>query len=58
MCTTLSSLLPILSTLVLYHLNDPGARLISFMVFNVLCTFVLAVVVNARRIEVFAVTSA
>ncbi|KAL8851884.1 MAG: hypothetical protein Q9221_003207 [Calogaya cf. arnoldii] len=56
--TLLSSLLPSASIFALYFLNDPIARLAAIMVFTTLFSSTLCLVTKARRIDVFAATTA
>ena len=56
--TLLSSLLPTVSILVLYFVKKPLARLAVTMVFTAVFSVTLAMVAKARRIDVFAATTA
>ena len=56
--TLLSSLLPTTSILVLYFVEKPLARLAVTMVFTAVFSVTLATVAKARRIDVFAATTA
>ena len=56
--TVLSSLLPTASILVLYFVEKPLARLALTMLFNALFSLTLATITKARRIDVFAATTA
>ena len=54
----LSSLLPTTSILVLYFIKKPLARLAVTMLFTAIFSFTLMIVAKARRIDVFAATTA
>ena len=56
--TILSSLLPSTSIFILYFLAKPVARLCVIMVFTTLFSIVLSAATKARRIDVFAATTA
>ncbi|KAL8829366.1 MAG: hypothetical protein Q9191_002053 [Dirinaria sp. TL-2023a] len=56
--TFLSSLLPTTSILVLYFVKKPVARLAATMLFTALFSLTLVTVAKARRIDVFAATTA
>ncbi|MCJ1269864.1 hypothetical protein MMC22_009757 [Lobaria immixta] len=56
--TVLSSLLPTTSILVLYVVQRPGARLAIIMAFTALFSLILTTVAKARRIDIFAATTA
>ncbi|KAL8670135.1 MAG: hypothetical protein Q9168_005300 [Polycauliona sp. 1 TL-2023] len=56
--TVLSSLLPSTSILVQYFLKSPAARLAAIMVFTMLFSSTLFLITKARRIDVFAATTA
>ena len=56
--TVLSSLLPTTSILILYFVKKPLARLAVTMLFTALFSLTLATVAKARRIDVFAATTA
>lgn len=56
--TILSSLLPTTSILVLYFVRRPLVRLAVTMLFTSLFSLTLATVAKARRIDVFAATTA
>ncbi|MCJ1462994.1 hypothetical protein MMC07_001598 [Pseudocyphellaria aurata] len=54
----LSSLLPTTSILVLYGIHKPGVRLAVIMVFTALFSLTLTTVAKAKRIDIFAATTA
>ncbi|KAL8983455.1 MAG: hypothetical protein Q9205_002316 [Flavoplaca limonia] len=56
--TLLASLLPSISILVLYFLSKPVTKLVAILLFSVLFSVILSAVSTARRIEVFAATTA
>ncbi|KAL8696341.1 MAG: hypothetical protein Q9224_002847 [Gallowayella concinna] len=56
--TLLSSLLPSTSIFVLYFLQSPVARLAAIMAFTTVFSSTLILVTKARRIDVFAATTA
>ncbi|KAL8755121.1 MAG: hypothetical protein Q9184_004894 [Pyrenodesmia sp. 2 TL-2023] len=56
--TLLSSLLPSASIFTLYFLQRPIARLAAIMVFSTLFSLTLSVMTKARRVDVFAATTA
>ncbi|KAL8742368.1 MAG: hypothetical protein Q9190_005132 [Brigantiaea leucoxantha] len=56
--TILSSLLPTSSILILYFVKKPLARLVVIMLFTTFFSLTLAFITKAKRIEVFAVTTA
>lgn len=56
--TLLASLLPSISILVLYFLSKPVTRLMAILWFSVFFSLILTAVSSARRIEVFAATTA
>ena len=56
--TVLSSLLPTTSILILHLMESYMARLIVIMAFTVAFSLVLVMVAKARRVDVFAVTTA
>ncbi|KAL8781238.1 MAG: hypothetical protein Q9213_006091 [Squamulea squamosa] len=56
--TLLASLLPSISILALYLLSKPVTRLVAILGFSMLFSMILSVVSTARRIEVFAATTA
>ncbi|KAL9024983.1 MAG: hypothetical protein Q9196_006110 [Gyalolechia fulgens] len=56
--TVLSSLLPSTSIFVLYFLRNPIARLAAIMVFTTIFSSTLLLVTKARRIDIFAATTA
>ncbi|KAL8950148.1 MAG: hypothetical protein Q9222_003802 [Ikaeria aurantiellina] len=58
MTTILSSLLPSTSIFILYFLNQPVARLAAIMVFTAIFSSTLCLMTRARRIDVFAATTA
>ncbi len=56
--TVLASLIPIVSILILYSVGNTLDRLAIAVAFTGLFSFCLAVTTKARRVEVFAATSA
>lgn len=56
--TLLSSLLPSTSIFILYFVQSPIARLAVIMVFTTVFSSTLVLVTKARRIDVFAATTA
>ncbi|KAI4129924.1 MAG: hypothetical protein LQ338_002009 [Usnochroma carphineum] len=56
--TLLASLLPSISILVLYLLSRPVTKLVAILWFSVFFSLVLSAVSTARRIEIFAATTA
>lgn len=56
--TLLASLLPSTSIFILYFLKDPVARLIAIMVFTTAFSSTLVLFTKARRVDVFAATTA
>lgn len=56
--TVLSSLLPTTSILILYMVQRPGARLAIIMGFTALFSLILTTLAKARRIDIFAATTA
>jgi hypothetical protein len=56
--TVVSSLAPMVSIVVLYVVQNTSVRLGLVCAFTLLFSFVLALVTNARRIEIFAATAA
>lgn len=56
--TMLSSLFPILSIVILYAVKDMSARIGIIAAFTALFSLCLAVMTRAKRIEVFAATTA
>ncbi|KAL8940199.1 MAG: hypothetical protein Q9216_002950 [Gyalolechia sp. 2 TL-2023] len=56
--TLLASLLPSISILVLYFLSRPVTKLVVILLFSIFFSLILATVSSARRIEVFAATTA
>lgn len=56
--TFLSSVLPTTSILVLYFVKAPLARLAAVMAFTALFSLTLTVVAKARKVDVFAATTA
>ena len=56
--TVLSSLMPTTSIMVLYFVKNPLARLAMTMVFTTIFSLTLATIAKARRIDVFAATTA
>ncbi|KAK4949617.1 hypothetical protein LTR66_014018 [Elasticomyces elasticus] len=53
-----SSILPILSTVVLYNIPSQQARLGCIVAFSALCSAILSVLTNAKNVEVIAATAA
>ncbi|KAI1409167.1 hypothetical protein F5Y13DRAFT_170938 [Hypoxylon sp. FL1857] len=56
--TVVAAVLPLLSIVILYVVNSDATRLGIIVVFSACFALVLAVMTNARRIEVFAATAA
>jgi hypothetical protein len=56
--TVLSSLLPTISILALYFLRSPLNRLAFIMIFTAIFSLTLATLAKAKRIDVFAATTA
>lgn len=56
--TILSSLLPTTSIVVLYFVQEAWARLLVTMIFTALFSITLAAITKARRVDVFAATTA
>lgn len=56
--TVLASLLPTASIIALYFVEKPLARLGLTMLFNALFSLTLAAITKARRIDIFAATTA
>jgi len=56
--TVVASLLPLLSTIVLYILPSDVLRLAVMVVFSAMFALALTFMTSARRIEVFAATAA
>jgi hypothetical protein len=53
-----AALLPVLSIVVLYVVNSDGLKLGIIVLFSAVFALVLALMTNARRIEIFAATAA
>jgi hypothetical protein len=58
MTTVVASLLPLCSVVVLYVVQSNGLRLGIIVVLSACFSLALALMTNARKIEVFAATSA
>ena len=58
MSTVLASLLPSTSILILFLLERPIARLAAIMVFTAVFSSTLVLFTKARRVDVFAATTA
>lgn len=58
MSTFLASLLPSTSIFILYFLERPIARLVAIMVFTAVFSSTLVLFTKARRVDVFAATTA
>jgi hypothetical protein len=56
--TVVSSILPISSVVVLYFVRSNGLQLGMLVVFSAIFSFALALMTNARKVEIFAATSA
>lgn len=56
--TVLSSLLPSTSIFALYFLRSPIARLAAIMTFTTIFSLTLLLITKARRIDIFAATTA
>jgi hypothetical protein len=56
--TLLSSLFSIASTILLYFISSMSVRLVVVAAFITVFTIALALLTNARRVEIFAATSA
>jgi len=56
--TVVAALLPLLSTVVLYTLQNDALKLSIVVVFSAIFALALATMTSARRIEVFAATAA
>jgi hypothetical protein len=56
--TTLASLVPALSSLALYFITDPLARVGAIVGFTFLFSVTLTIITKAKRVECFAVTAA
>ena len=56
--SVLSSALPVIAIVVLYSIDTMIRRIGAAVAFTILFAFVLAVFTNARRLEIFASTSA
>lgn len=56
--TVLASLLPTSSILMLYFVTKPLAKVAAIMVFTTFFSLTLAFITRAKRIEVFAATTA
>lgn len=57
-CMLLSSLIPTVSIFTLYLVTDTVARLVAIAMMSFLFSFVLTFIIGARRVEVFAATTA
>jgi hypothetical protein len=58
MTTVVASLLPLCSVIVLYVVQSNGLRLGIIVILSACFSLALALMTNARKIEVFAATSA
>ncbi|KAL8808573.1 MAG: hypothetical protein Q9200_004236 [Gallowayella weberi] len=56
--TLLAALLPSISILILYFVTQPASRLITISLFSVFFSLILTTVSAAKRVEVFAATTA
>lgn len=56
--TVVASVLPLCSIVILYLIKSNGLRLAAIVVLTAFFSLALAVMTNARKIEVFAATSA
>jgi len=56
--TVIASVLPILSVVALYFISSRGKQLGMVVVFSALFSFALCLMTSARKIEIFAATSA
>lgn len=56
--TILSSVLPTISALVLFFINDPLMRMIALIICTLLFSTILTVIARAKRAECFAATAA
>jgi hypothetical protein len=56
--TMLASMAPLLSTIALFFVQDLGRRLAVLCAFTMMFSTSLAIVTNARRVEIFACTAA
>ncbi|KAL8677660.1 MAG: hypothetical protein Q9224_007171 [Gallowayella concinna] len=56
--TLLAALLPSISILILYFVSKPASRLITISLFSVFFSLILTTVSAAKRVEVFAATTA
>ncbi|KAI4263110.1 MAG: hypothetical protein L6R42_001733 [Xanthoria sp. 1 TBL-2021] len=56
--TLLAALLPSISILILYFVSKPASRLITISLFSVVFSLILTTVSAAKRVEVFAATTA
>jgi hypothetical protein len=58
LATMLASMAPLLSTIALFFVHDLGRRLAVLCAFTMMFSMSLAIVTNARRVEIFACTAA
>jgi hypothetical protein len=56
--TVVASILPLCSVIILYFIRSNGVRLIIIVVLSAFFSLALALMTNARKIEIFAATSA
>lgn len=58
LCTTLSAVIPSSSILVLYYVQSMLARLLLILGFSSLFSFIMGVITQGKRYEIFAATTA